>query len=103
MYQATLCTCPDLETANNISKLIIENKLAACVNILPDITSIYSWQGKVEKDSEVLLLIKGISANFEKLSLLISEYHPYEVPELIALDIQKGNDQFFKWIDEVVK
>lgn len=50
----------------------------------------------MEKDSEVLLLIKGISANFEKLSLLISEYHPYEVPELIALDIQKGNAQFFK-------
>jgi len=103
MYQATLCTCPDLETANNIAKHIIENKLAACVNILPGITSIYSWQGKVETDNEVLLLIKGLTKHFDELSALISEYHPYEIPELIALDIQQGSDKFFNWIEDVVK
>ena len=103
MYQATLCTCPDLETANNIAKHIIENKLAACVNILPGITSIYSWQGKVETDNEVLLLIKGSTKHFDELSVLISEYHPYEIPELIALDIQQGSDKFFNWIEDVVK
>ena len=102
MYQLVLCTCPDTVVANRIARCLVEEKLAACVNLIPGITSVYSWQGKVESSSEVQLVIKTTAEMFEPLSLKIKELHPYEVPEIIALNIQQGDKHYLNWISESI-
>ncbi len=89
-YQIIYCTCPDNEVANEISKALVQNKLAACVNILPNITSIYEWQGELQRDQEQLLLIKSRSDKFEDIKQTINKLHPYELPEIIAVSIDNA-------------
>ncbi|MBS0381831.1 MAG: divalent-cation tolerance protein CutA [Proteobacteria bacterium] len=97
---ALLClsTCPDAETATRIARALVEERLAACVNRVPGIASTYRWQGAVLEDAEVLLLIKTTRERFEALRARLIELHPYEVPELIALDIAAGNPAYLQWI-----
>jgi periplasmic divalent cation tolerance protein len=92
-------TCPDQETAENIARLLVSEKLAACVNILPNIRSIYSWQGQIESASELLLLIKATDNNYLAIENLIKSVHPYECPEIIAISIVKGSPEYLNWID----
>jgi len=80
------CTVPDRDTAENISITLIKKGLAACCNILPQITSIYSWEGKIEKESELMLIIKSAEDKFSELEETITELHPYDVPEVIATE-----------------
>ncbi|APF18685.1 divalent cation tolerance protein [Caldithrix abyssi DSM 13497] len=80
----------------------MENGLAACCNLIPGLTSIYTWKGKVQKDAEVLMMIKTDDRQYQKLEQTIKELHPYEVPEVIALDIKRGSKDYLKWIQEVV-
>ena len=103
MYQLILCTCPDSVVAKHIAHCLVKEKLAACVNLIPGITSVYPWQGNVESSSEVQLLIKTTAEMFEPLSLKINELHPYEVPEIIALNIQQGDKHYLNWISESIK
>jgi len=94
-------TVPDENTAASIAKDIVGQKLAACVNILGSIRSIYSWQDKIEDGKEVLMIIKTRRHLFEALSGRISGLHPYSVPEIIAMPIAEGSDKYLEWIREV--
>ena len=98
-----LCTTPDMECANKIAHFLIKEKLAACCNILPKITSVYSWQGKVEQDNEHLLIIKTKSNNFKNLEDAITKLHPYDLPEIISVDITAGSKKYLDWISENVR
>lgn len=89
--------------ASELAKSIISNELAACVNILPGITSIYKWEGKVVTDSEHLLMIKTREDLLEALSAHIKAHHPYSVPEIIAVPIEFGNSAYLEWIKESTK
>ena len=95
-----LNTCPDEEIAGKIAKLLVEHQLAACVNILPAIKSVYRWQGKIEQDNEVLLIIKTHKDVFSRLEILIRDNHPYELPEIVAVPIDTGLKQYLNWMDE---
>ena len=96
-----LCTCPTTE-AESLSQKIIEAKLAACVNILPTITSIFSWEATIQKEQESLLLIKTTQAIYPKLEAHLAEMHSYDVPEIIALPIHKGLPNYLNWINDTV-
>ena len=93
-----LCTCPDDESASRIARALVEERLAACVNRLPGLTSVYRWQGQIEEDSEVLLLIKSRGGLFEALRTRLVALHPHEVPEVIALDIAAGHAPYLEWL-----
>jgi len=103
MYQVVLCTCPTAEIAEVISHTLVEKKLAACVNLLPQVRSIYLWQGKIEQDQEIQLIIKTTKTLFAELEKIIVQLHPYDVPEIIALDIKHGHQPYINWIDESLK
>jgi periplasmic divalent cation tolerance protein len=94
----TLCTCPDKDTAEKVARLLIGEKLAACVNILPNITSIYPWQGKIETAEEQLLIIKSPQTNYQAIETAIRSHHPYELPEIIAVPIECGLPEYINWI-----
>jgi periplasmic divalent cation tolerance protein len=93
-----LCTCPDGESAARIARVLVEEHLAACVNRVPGLTSVYRWQGEIHEDSEVLLLIKTRSELFESLRARLVALHPYDVPEVIALDIAAGHAPYLDWL-----
>lgn len=98
-----LTTASSEEEARKIARTLVDRRLAACVNIVPKIESIYRWQGKVEEAQEYLLLVKTRQALFEKLRDAIRELHSYEVPECIALSIDDGLGPYLNWIDESVE
>ncbi|WP_374325504.1 divalent-cation tolerance protein CutA [Azonexus sp.] len=95
-----LTNCPDDAVANAIALAVVEEGLAACVNLLPRVQSIYRWQGAVESASEVPLLIKASAANYPALEQRIAELHPYELPEIIALPITRGLPAYLNWLAE---
>lgn len=95
-----LTNCPDETVANAIALAVVEEGLAACVNLLPRVQSIYCWQGAVESASEVPLLIKATAANYPALEQRIAELHPYELPEIIALPITRGLPAYLNWLAE---
>ena len=93
-----LTNCPDEATANTIALALVEEKLAACVNLLPRVQSIYRWQGTVESASEIPLLIKSTAENYPALEKRIAELHPYDLPEIIALPITQGLPAYLNWL-----
>jgi periplasmic divalent cation tolerance protein len=97
-----LCTCPDQTTAEKLAHVLVENRLAACVNILPKLTSVYRWEGKIKQANEYLLLIKNCAENYVKLETVIRDNHPYKVPEIIALSIKRGSLEYLEWITDSV-
>ncbi len=92
------CTVPNEFNANLIATTLVEDNLAACVNILPSVTSVYKWEGIVQNDNELLLIIKTQEDKFSEIENKIKELHEYSVPEIIALPIIKGNDDYQNWI-----
>ncbi|MBK3332587.1 divalent-cation tolerance protein CutA [Persephonella atlantica] len=101
-YITVFVTCPDKDVGKKIAKSLVENKLAACVNIIDGLSSVYYWQGKIEEDNEVLLIIKTREDHYEKLEKFIKEHHPYTVPEIIAMPVIKGSQDYLNWIDETL-
>ena len=93
-----LCTCPDAGSAAAIARALVEERLAACVNRVPGLTSVYRWQGEIHEDSEVLLLVKTRRELFEPLRARLVALHPYDVPEVIALDITAGHAPYLEWL-----
>lgn len=93
-----LCTFPDLGKARQIGTALVEKQLAACVNVLPGVASIYQWEGQTRQDEEVLALIKTGSGRFEALREEILRLHPYEVPEIIALPVKEGSEAYLSWV-----
>nr|XP_033779322.1 protein CutA isoform X2 [Geotrypetes seraphini]XP_033779323.1 protein CutA isoform X2 [Geotrypetes seraphini] len=101
-HSAAFVTCPNETVAKEIARGIVEKKLAACVNIIPQITSIYEWKGKIEEDAEVLMMIKTRTAKVQALTEFVRSVHPYEVSEVISLPIDQGNPPYLKWVGDVV-
>ncbi|XP_017063685.1 protein CutA homolog [Drosophila eugracilis] len=95
-------TTPDRESARKLARSIIEQKLAACVNIVPNIDSIYMWEGKVNEDTEYLMMVKTRTNRIDELSKFVRENHPYSVAEVISLPIQNGNPPYLDWIGQTV-
>ncbi len=93
-----LCTCSSLEEARRIARSLIEGRLAACVNIIPGVESIYRWNGAVETANESLLLIKTSPERLPALQARILELHSYDVPEVIALSVGDGSEPYLAWL-----
>ncbi|WP_223266860.1 divalent-cation tolerance protein CutA [Luteimonas gilva] len=93
-----LCACPDPETAGRIAAALVEERLAACVNLLSGMRSVYRWQGKIESAEETLLLIKTTTDRLKRVSERIVELHPYELPEVIAVETAGGWPAYLDWI-----
>jgi periplasmic divalent cation tolerance protein len=96
--QIVLCTVPDEGAAKQIAAALVEERLAACVNIIPGITSVYRWQDAVETAAELLLIIKTNAAVYPRLEDRIRILHPYELPEIIAVSPAGGLPDYFEWI-----
>ncbi|HTT07549.1 MAG TPA: divalent-cation tolerance protein CutA [Gammaproteobacteria bacterium] len=96
-------TCPDKSTAETMAIKLIDMKLAACVNVLPGIRSIYRWQGKRETVDEHLLIIKTQRECYDRVQDTLRAHHPYELPEIIAVPIVEGLTEYLKWMDEQCK
>ena len=90
---------PDRDVALKIARALIERKLAACVNILAECTSIYRWQGKLETATEVPLMIKTRAAIYDDVEAAIKSVHPYELPEIVAVPIEVGLPGYLEWIN----
>ena len=93
-----LVTCPGQAVGVRIGRAVVEDRLAACVNVLPGLTSIFSWEGKVRRSGEALLVIKTRRSKFAALSRRVRELHPYSVPEIIALPVVAGSGPYLSWI-----
>ena len=93
-------TAPDENEAADIAKALVEAKLAACVNIIKSIRSIYRWEGAIEDAQEVLMVVKTQRRHFGALSAQVRERHSYSVPEIIALPITEGSEDYLKWLNE---
>lgn len=96
-------TTPNEESAKKIARELITNKLAACVNIIPGIQSIYEWEGKINEDLEILLMIKTTTELVDDLSKFVRENHPYSVAEVISVKIENGNPPYLDWLEKTVK
>ena len=103
IYQLVFCTCPDQATAQRIATLLVDEELAACVNILPGVESVYRWQDRRESSQEYLLLIKTTQDAYPELEKTITSHHPYELPEVIAVSITDGLSGYLDWIDDSVR
>lgn len=105
MQQAllVLANVPDASLAHTIARQLVEQKLAACVNVLPGVQSVYRWQGAIEEAHEVTLLIKTVQARYAELEAALKAAHPYEVPEIIALQIADGLPAYLDWLIQETK
>jgi len=92
------CTCPDPDAAERIAGTLVAERLAACVNVLPGLRSVYRWKGAVERADEVLLLIKTQPDRFHLLQDRVQELHPYELPELVAVETDFGLPAYLRWV-----
>lgn len=102
-YILILSTCPDLSGARRIASLLVESGVSACVNIIPNIASVYRWKGLVEYQEECLLIIKSRVDCFPAVRDKILEQHPYELPEVIAVPLVEGFDKYLRWIDSALQ
>ena len=91
-------TAPDLETATGIARALVEERLAACVNLLPGIRSVYRWEGAIEEDAEVLLVVKTRADRAGALADRVVELHPYDVPEVVMLPVVGGSSAYLDWV-----
>lgn len=96
-------TTPNEESAKKIARAVISNKLAACVNIIPSVQSIYEWEGRINEDLEYLLMIKTTTANVNELTTYVRDNHPYSVAEVISVKIENGNAPYLDWVAKSVK
>ena len=96
-------TAPNAEEAARIAEMLLERKLAACVQILPPMTSIYVWKGEVQRESEILLVVKSTRAKFDELESAVRAIHSYETPEIIALPIVAGSQPYLSWLSSCLE
>ncbi|MFN3484494.1 MAG: divalent-cation tolerance protein CutA [Planctomycetota bacterium] len=96
----TLVTCRDAAEARRIARALVRERLAACVNVVPQVTSVYAWKGRVEEGREALLVIKSRAALSRKLAARVKALHSYEVPEVVTLRIAGGLPAYLRWVRE---
>jgi periplasmic divalent cation tolerance protein len=99
-YSVILTTAGSAEEAESLAAGLVERKLVACAQLVP-IGSIYTWEGKVEKDSEVLLLLKARADLYQRIEFHILDHHSYDTPEILQLDVKQGSPAYLAWIDSV--
>jgi periplasmic divalent cation tolerance protein len=97
-----ISTCPDVDTAERLGRMLVESRLAACVNILPSVRSVFEWRGSLEIGDEVMLLVKTTGERFERLRERLVAEHPYELPEVIGVPIVTGSGAYLEWVDAQV-
>jgi periplasmic divalent cation tolerance protein len=97
-----LTTCPDDAVAARIARELVESGLAACVNRVGAVNSTYRWQGAIQDEPEVLLVIKTLSSRYSELEMRLKSFHPYDVPEIIAPPVTHGSAEFLAWLGEAV-
>ena len=102
MVRLVLITVPDEQTAKRIARSLVEERLAACVNVVPGLLSVYRWEGRVHEDRELLLLAKTKDEALERLTARVRALHPYSTPEVIALPVERGLDHYLSWVEESV-
>ena len=102
-YCVINCTTASKVNAKEIAEYLIENKLAACVNIVPNVVSVYKWDGKVIEGQEYLMIIKSHFSLYKKIEKAIRERHEYELPEIVAMPIAKGNKEYLSWLKKETK
>lgn len=102
-YVVALVTAPSTEVGEAIAHALLERRLAACVNVTPSLTSVYNWHRELCTDEEVLLVIKTTRAALDEVIPVVRDLHPYDVPEIVALPIVAGSEDYLRWIDEVVR
>lgn len=93
-----LCTAPDEATAQELAALVLAEKLAACVTLLPGATSLYYWEGKMEQEYEVQMLLKSDIEHQEALLACLKSHHPYQTPELLVLPVTHGDSEYLSWL-----
>jgi periplasmic divalent cation tolerance protein len=98
-----LTTTPTLEEAESLAEKIVNARLAVCVQILPKMTSVYLWEGHVQKEGEHLLLIKTLPEQWVVLRDFIAASHSYTVPEIVAIDVEKASEPYLEWMNETLK
>lgn len=91
-------TCPDEDSGRKIAEALVLERLATCVNRIANVRSSYIWDGRLQDDSEILLIIKSTAARLAALRERLTELHPYELPELVVTDVSGGNEQYLEWI-----
>ncbi len=96
--RVVLVTVPDEKTGLEMARSLVEENLAACVNLLPGVRSIYRWEDRIEDDPELLLIIKTSAASLERLSRRVAEIHPYDEPEIISLPVDGGSRGYLDWV-----
>ena len=99
-FVIAVSTVPDKETAQKIARELIENAIVACANLVPAVESIYFWKEKVEASTEVLAIFKMTAARYSEFESRLRELHPYDVPEIVRLNIAEGNPDYLRWIEE---
>ena len=95
-----LTNVPDEATAHTLARLLVEQRVAACVNILPKVRSVYQWQGAIEEADEVTLLIKTTQGRYPELEAAVRNAHPYQVPEIIAVPVVTGLPAYLQWVEK---
>jgi len=93
------CSCPDADTAARIARALVDERLAACAQAIPGVVSTYRWQGEVRTDAEVLLLVKTTRARLDALKRRVASLHPYDVPELVALEAADVSAPYLDWAE----
>lgn len=101
-YLVVCCSCPDEASAGRLAEALVDERLAACVTRLPGATSVYRWEGSVQRDPEVLLIIKTTAGRLANLTARIEALHPYEVPEVIAVPVAGGSERYLSWVGQTV-
>ena len=91
-------TCPDADTAQRLARTLVEGRVAACVNVVGPVTSVYRWRDAVETAGELLLLIKTPADRYPALEQALRALHPYEVPEIVAVPIERGHQDYLEWV-----
>jgi periplasmic divalent cation tolerance protein len=99
--RVVLVTAPDLEVARSLARVLVEARLAACVNLVPGVRSLYRWEGEVQEDQEVLLVVKTRADRGAALTSRLLDLHPYDVPEVLELSAVGGNEAYLRWVREV--
>ncbi len=96
-------TCPDAASAGRIAERLVTDRLAACVNMIPGVRSVFEWEGKTEHSEEIVLLIKTTALRYKDVETAIQESHPYELPEVLSVPVERGSPPYLRWIEENIE
>lgn len=99
-YRVLFITVPNIDVGRELARALLEARLAACVNIVPQVESLYWWEGKIQQDGEAMLVVKSQAGALDRLIETVRKNHPYDVPEVIAMPIDKGNPAYLSWLSE---